>query len=783
MTYGSGVYGPGSHGSSVRNSPTYNSAATHSTPSVSPATPSFVITESSVSPMSAIGSDHSTTVPSTLTSTNKGSTTTGPSESISVDISESTSAPDSSTTAPDHGIFTSCSDSSSTESVDHGKSTSASDGPGISPLGSSATVSTTKGSTITSAGPDNSSSGSSGPEVTPSNHSTTALTDSSLTTTAIYPGESTSISHTTAPGVEPTSAPDSSATSLESFSNSDSSSTASADHGESTSTSTTSFSVLGTISSTTEGSTTATASSGNSGSTPYGSTATSLNLTATASTSDGSTTAVDLGGSTSTSDIITTTSLDTEKSTLASSDFSTSALTSESSTSTPLDLTTPPASTTAASSITSALPLSGSYNPPIPTSYTDCYMDPSLDPFELLDPNSGIPIVNKSGKAGLATEVSSDAGTYRFVSAASAPSGVYDLLYENSQGSAYFAIFLNGDVGFRPSSSNGQEFITDGTGQYITTIWSIACDGGISAGIINGAEFIFSIDDSTGNLFADTTADPSLRRRDVVGRIVKVIAFLQKIFTSGDSQRCENPDTHAADKTGAREKEANQCGSGELAGWIPPNLEFSKCCDDHDICFDTCEEQFASCNNIFLGCNIQVCRSNHEAGSIVEWGCEKLANLYGYAVTTFMGKAAFVSATDDRCECKCNVEGMTLCDDKCVDLTADEKNCGSCGNICPLTLSCINSACDCKDGFSLCEDTCMELSSDPQNCGICGNIVRSSFADPLNPCRSSRFTFQAHLLEGGVEDGKPQSPLQESWKYANHVFLRGPTVWRRADVQ
>jgi hypothetical protein len=78
------------------------------------------------------------------------------------------------------------------------------------------------------------------------------------------------------------------------------------------------------------------------------------------------------------------------------------------------------------------------------------------------------------------------------------------------------------------------------------------------------------------------------------------------------------------------------------------------------------------------------------------------------------------------CEGRC-------CGSQCVDLTADNANCGDCGNACPTGQSCLGGHCSaggcgmtgapCGAGQTCCSMTgCRALDSDPANCGSCGNI-------------------------------------------------------------
>jgi hypothetical protein len=59
--------------------------------------------------------------------------------------------------------------------------------------------------------------------------------------------------------------------------------------------------------------------------------------------------------------------------------------------------------------------------------------------------------------------------------------------------------------------------------------------------------------------------------------------------------------------------------------------------------------------------------------------------------------------------------------DTCVDLLADDKNCGACGNACEVGSICASGVCKgCAAGETACGTKCVDVQSDPDNCGSCG---------------------------------------------------------------
>ena len=89
--------------------------------------------------------------------------------------------------------------------------------------------------------------------------------------------------------------------------------------------------------------------------------------------------------------------------------------------------------------------------------------------------------------------------------------------------------------------------------------------------------------------------------------------------------------------------------------------------------------------------------------------------------------------------CSSTVEceiGFTECWGTCVDLQTDTFHCGTCFIACageagPGESSigeCVAGVCQltCLQGYTMCDDGCRDLSADPSNCGACGNLCTSA---------------------------------------------------------
>lgn len=222
------------------------------------------------------------------------------------------------------------------------------------------------------------------------------------------------------------------------------------------------------------------------------------------------------------------------------------------------------------------------------------------------------------------------------------------------------------------SSSKGQSYISQNGKTFVSTIFSISCNGDIAFGVLGSAEFQLVLgDDET--LFAQpkAVAPANQKRNPISGPVVNIVGhIIKEVITPDPSsiQRCPATPTGLSPRVrpGAREPSSNGCGADWVVDPIP-DAWFTDCCNEHDLCFDNCiEGEFGPCNDSFRTCNLHVCETtfpgNSPAQALKRLGCRNLANTYGDAVKTYIGVAAFKSANSDRCECKCR-PGDEGCDE------------------------------------------------------------------------------------------------------------------------
>jgi RHS repeat-associated protein len=112
--------------------------------------------------------------------------------------------------------------------------------------------------------------------------------------------------------------------------------------------------------------------------------------------------------------------------------------------------------------------------------------------------------------------------------------------------------------------------------------------------------------------------------------------------------------------------ESNGCGAGPLNPYIPERpfwiVNFAPCCDQHDLCYDTCNPNRSQeqCDDVFCSCTRNRCRR-----VAFRTECEKLAEIYCWAVETF-GHKFYPAAQENACMC-CD-PGSTYSDFRCLCL-------------------------------------------------------------------------------------------------------------------
>ncbi|CCC09521.1 unnamed protein product [Sordaria macrospora k-hell] len=324
-------------------------------------------------------------------------------------------------------------------------------------------------------------------------------------------------------------------------------------------------------------------------------------------------------------------------------------------TTTALETYYPEDTITATTETTSTESYSPNYTPSTPFSYTPCAFDPlNGGLFDLLGPNGQIVVKSRYDPNGKAVEfragVSEGDGNsdsenfpgYRFYSPPNATTNVFDIIIPagpatgtgtGKEKTKYLAVFSSGAVGFVDRSSNGQTYVpspsssTDGGsdgegGQYVTTIWSVQCNGFATAGILGGIRFDFGIRDN-GEL---TVGSYRAGRRGRSQRKDRRQSPLQSVpggfwiipkagvvppvgdIPSGEGEggACMEPE----EKVKKVESASSQCGSEDWREYFVPKFDFEDECRFLHKCWATCTQTMTSCNEAFLSLLLGTCDSS-----------------------------------------------------------------------------------------------------------------------------------------------------------------------------
>src|SRR5262249_2097250 len=76
--------------------------------------------------------------------------------------------------------------------------------------------------------------------------------------------------------------------------------------------------------------------------------------------------------------------------------------------------------------------------------------------------------------------------------------------------------------------------------------------------------------------------------------------------------------------------------------------------------------------------------------------------------------------------------GQPKCGSECRDLSADQQNCGTCGNACGAGQTCQAGNCMCSAGLLACGGSC--VSADATHCGGCTNVCPSGQVCSSSTC-------------------------------------------------
>ncbi|KAI4863003.1 hypothetical protein F4820DRAFT_459777 [Hypoxylon rubiginosum] len=310
-----------------------------------------------------------------------------------------------------------------------------------------------------------------------------------------------------------------------------------------------------------------------------------------------------------------------------------------------------------------------------------------------------------------------------------APDGVYDIVLAGST-LQYIAMTSQGDAILTSSSTGTMPVQRDG--QFIaTSIFGVDCIGRITV-TQDGSPHTWDISED-GSSTTFTPGKASSKKTMVAYSLqqqARTKLLRRSKYTEGQAPRCpkDPPDLVAKVFPGARGLQPNGCGAHKGIDFVP-DLSFKACCNEHDNCYDDCENgTFETCNKKFHecmrgpGCDYL----KHWYSWLLHFACLKTADFYALAVGTKFGRDAFRSASEERCGCYCSASrglcGRADGDYHCAAINgpkADVKNCGGCGQVCSEKAKC-DSGGKCICLHDQCDDRCVDLRTHPNNCGACG---------------------------------------------------------------
>ena len=95
--------------------------------------------------------------------------------------------------------------------------------------------------------------------------------------------------------------------------------------------------------------------------------------------------------------------------------------------------------------------------------------------------------------------------------------------------------------------------------------------------------------------------------------------------------------------------------------------------------------------------------------------------------------------------------GKLVCNDQCVSIVDNVKNCGGCGVECPGQIVCIGGQCTCPKDQQNCDNVCVRADRDPKNCGACKKECEAALLCSAGQCVISCPTDQTNCNGGCVD--------------------------------
>ncbi|KAK9504821.1 hypothetical protein O3M35_009001 [Rhynocoris fuscipes] len=146
---------------------------------------------------------------------------------------------------------------------------------------------------------------------------------------------------------------------------------------------------------------------------------------------------------------------------------------------------------------------------------------------------------------------------------------------------------------------------------------------------------------------------------DLMGKVGDVVQKIKNVHDTIDSSIEEVctwscPNGGKAVKNKYHKPVANGCGPAGLEVNIEnlPSPEMTKCCNEHDICYSTCNTDKEKCDIDFRKCLYKICESiKVNTDDLANKGCKAAAKML-YTATTALGCSFYQSAQEEACFCQ-----------------------------------------------------------------------------------------------------------------------------------
>jgi hypothetical protein len=110
----------------------------------------------------------------------------------------------------------------------------------------------------------------------------------------------------------------------------------------------------------------------------------------------------------------------------------------------------------------------------------------------------------------------------------------------------------------------------------------VECDGLVSAGIIGGQRFQFTVKDD-GDIVSTPSGGAAKARRDIP--VPRGFYVQPREVETPPGTKCPSPVQHATTKNPPVPLSSNGCGPEGFWGYFVPNGDFVDACNFHDVCW------------------------------------------------------------------------------------------------------------------------------------------------------------------------------------------------------